>query len=318
MTESVTEGEDNDEVVGGCLLADSDAAVLTLAGRLLERAVLEPSVGWAVKISVAKLLHVICRLPNKSADLRLEVTFTSARERYGDEEVYFNLSVAVEDDLLNVQYGGHYYHRLSGGDSFSVFAWSARPGVGPSLVDYSRSLGVVTALVDPTEVLFAMPNSLERCEIHVFDPENPLLGDEPVVERPLFAGPSTTSLDEAENSEEQDASDSLDVEDDHETMQPLVIEPVTADDDRLLAKVGRNNTYPTSAGAAYGIENCDGCSIDLATVGLFVDGSSNDSRWGNFCASCCLRHGVAVSWGKGQLYARQHDGSWRGVAGFTR
>ena len=101
-------------------------------------------------------------------------------------------------------------------------------------------------------------------------------------------------------------------------MRRLVIEPVTTEDHRLLEEVGHSNTYSTSAGGAYGIENCDGCGVDLSTVGLFVDGSSNGAAWGNYCASCCFNHGVAVGWGKGQLYARQPDGSWKGIAGFKR
>lgn len=314
----MTISEDDDETPGGYLLGNDDAALLTLVARLLEQAMLRSDIDWAIKVSLAKLLHVVCRLPNQSSDLILEVTFSSPRERYGQAEVYFSLSVGADEGSLTIRYGGHYYHPGSGGDSFSVFAWSARPGVRTEWIDYSESLAAVNALVDPAEVLHTMPDSLGRCEIHVFDDDNSLLEDEPTEQRLLFTTRSSQSLadqgdDEARFAEEQVAS-----EDDDEASRPLLIEPVTDSDRRLLAQIGPGNTYSTSAGDALGIENCDGCDVRLSTVGLFVDGSSPSTGWGNYCASCCISHGVVVGWGKGQLYAKQPDGRWKGIAGFRR
>ena len=36
----------------------------------------------------------------------------------------------------------------------------------------------------------------------------------------------------------------------------------------------------------------------------------------NMCASCFELKGSGIGWGRGQLYAKQADGTWRLVAGF--
>lgn len=63
--------------------------------------------------------------------------------------------------------------------------------------------------------------------------------------------------------------------------------------------------------------NCGFCGCELDRRGLFVDGClCGQVAWGNMCAGCFATKGAGIGWGKGQLYARQLDGSWRMVAGF--
>ena len=312
--------DDEDDAVACYVLDEHDQRLLTLAARLLEGAVQEPSTEWAVRVSIAKLLHVICRLPNASTELSVEVTISSPRKRYGEATIYFSLSVGVQDTTVHVRYGGHYHHPRSGGDSFTVFSWCASPGETPDWDDYGEGLEAVTGLVNPVDVLHAMPGALGLCEIHVSDEENTLLGDEPMEPPPCIAAPSGSRAAQSSSTGSQSSDDSNDGVRPKEAQRamPSWLNPITEADHQLLAKAGKLSEPTGASGQAYGIENCDGCGIDLATVGLLVDGASPRSGWGNYCAECCLRHSVAVGWGKGQLYARQHDGKWIGVAGFTR
>ena len=305
--------DENDS--GRYLLGVDDIEFLALAGRMLEGVMQAPDTEWAVKVSVAKLMHVFSRLPNESAELNVEIAVSSPRESYGDKEIYFSITIGVEERVLRVRYGGHYYDPRTGGDSFQVFAWSAEPGAEAEWIDCLEDIGAVTAHVDPIEVLHRMPSVLNRCEIYTFDDENTLIGDEPMEVPSLFAGsaPRATST-----TEESPATAEDDEDDEYGQARRVVIDPVTPADQRLLDLVGQYITSTGSGGSAAGIENCDGCSVDLSTVGLFIDGSSGKDGWGNYCANCSLTRGVAVGWGKGQLYARQPDGSWAGIAGFKR
>ena len=62
--------DDEDDAVACYVMDEHDQRLLTLAARLLEGAVQEPSTEWAVRVSIAKLLHVICRLPTASCERR--------------------------------------------------------------------------------------------------------------------------------------------------------------------------------------------------------------------------------------------------------
>ena len=48
---------------------------------------------------------------------------------------------------------------------------------------------------------------------------------------------------------------------------------------------------------------------------MFVDGETEDGRWGNMCFRCFHEEGHSLGWGKGQLYLNLGDGAWRLVAG---
>ena len=75
-------------------------------------------------------------------------------------------------------------------------------------------------------------------------------------------------------------------------------------------------------------EFCDLCGGSLRDAEFLVDGEVTDTsqiatpdggsmgQWAYMCASCFAARGVAVAWGRGQLYQRQTDGSWLLVAGF--
>lgn len=290
------------------LLTDQDRALTKLASHVLHAALNSPISSWAQRVSAAKLMHVYSRLPAASSTTSVEVTFTPTRQRYGPVELGFWLTVGATDGWLKIQYAGHYYHPDTGGDSFTVFTWGAAPGNAPRY-DVG-SLGVVRSLVDPMKCLRELVAAAEDCRIAVEDDENPLLEDDAIEGDQL---PTEAIQREALDELDDDDSDS---EENEGASGSVLVNPVTDADRRLLEKFEPSGICRSRAGGAYGIKNCDGCGIDMSTVGLFVDGATPNGPWGNYCAACCLRLGILVGWGKGQLYAQQPDGSWQGVAGF--
>ena len=85
----------------------------------------------------------------------------------------------------------------------------------------------------------------------------------------------------------------------------------------LAALVDNAEVERHSPEFAYGVKECHMCRCDLQARWLFVDGSlEGHGGWANMCAQCFERLGTGIGWGKGQLYARQLDGTWRLVAGF--
>ena len=75
-------------------------------------------------------------------------------------------------------------------------------------------------------------------------------------------------------------------------------------------------------------ETCDLCGKSFLGAEFLVDGETKGTeqiqvpggdsmgQWAYMCANCFASHGVAVGWGRGQLYQRRDDGSWLMVAGF--
>ena len=75
-------------------------------------------------------------------------------------------------------------------------------------------------------------------------------------------------------------------------------------------------------------ESCDLCGASLRDAEFLVDGEAKDTnqiatpnggsmgQWAYMCATCFPSRGVAIAWGRGQLYQRQEGGSWLLVAGF--
>ena len=309
-----------ERILGMYELHDGDFALLRVVDRILATLMKLSTVSWAQKATIAKMLHVTTRLPRPSGAHDLSVGFTGPRVRYGDAEIYFHLTVALEGETAAVTYGGHYYHPLSGGDSFTVFRWTADPESSADLADFRPSLEIVLQLVDPMFVLNGMHENLDAYELDLVDDENSMLGDaespEDLEDTLVFAGAADEDDEVADDAEEED-EDHAETEDQADKDKHLVVSPITPEDAALLSRIGAK-LYTKSAGGAYGVEVCDGCGVELASGGLFVDGSAGSAGWGNYCSACALLYGAEIGWGKGQLYAQQPDGTWKGVAGFKR
>jgi len=248
------------------LFDKADKSLVRSAVALIERAMSAPIVPWATRVTIAKLMHVFSRLPYRSLDLNVQMSISSPRKHYGDAEIYFYLSIGVESDQLAIRYGGHYYHPRSGGDSFTVFTWRADPGDDAQQVRYLTDLRVVTALVNPLDVMRRMGEALNECSISIDDDDNELVGDEEIEDEPRTLDPRFDEEEDEPVADEQQADDTDD-EDEEAQRPPLRIEAMTTADRQLLQQVGAAQLASTHTGDyAYGISRCDGCGCALNSV----------------------------------------------------
>lgn len=298
-------------------LDEPDHAFVAHIHRVLLAAFQLPRTSWAKRASIASLLHVLERMPRPSSVGHVRVEFVGPKVSYGEVRIYFHFTVEIEDEVLRCQLGGHFYRPSTGGDSFTVFFWQAAPGGYAELSDFRSSLGVVAQYVEPLGVLNDMPKEISRYALSIEDQANPMLDDEAAdlaEEDEEDQEETDDQTDETEDTPGTDDNESA--EEDEDIGGPVTISAVTQADTELLNRLGAAYLNGRNLGSAYGIEACDACDVELSTVGLFVDGNSPRSGWGNYCAACCLAHGVGLGRGQGQLYARQPDGSWKGIAGF--
>lgn len=101
--------------------------------------------------------------------------------------------------------------------------------------------------------------------------------------------------------------------------EPLKIGPVDEAERGLPALIDTAMVNRKPAEYSYGVEECDFCKRPVAELGLFVDGDvRGGGGWANMCAKCFELKGLGIAWGKGQLYARQSNDSWRLARGFQR
>lgn len=76
------------------------------------------------------------------------------------------------------------------------------------------------------------------------------------------------------------------------------------------------------------VPNCNLCGRDMASARFMIDGEvkgtpqtslpngASAGQWAYMCATCFNVHGVAIKWGRGQLYERNSGGEWLLVGGF--
>jgi len=99
--------------------------------------------------------------------------------------------------------------------------------------------------------------------------------------------------------------------------EPWSVTALDPSEKRLAANINPDEVDTNEARYAYGIQSCDSCGYSLTDRGLFVDGQfRGQDVWGNLCADCFESKGAGIGWGRGQLYARQPNGTWRLVGGF--
>ena len=114
-------------------------AAIVLLDKVIKSGVLSP----AQLVSIAKLFQVYCRLPRITPGLEIKVTITSPRNKFGDVETYYWWDVGVQDEMLEISSGGHFYRPSSGGDTFSIMRWIISPGYDAEFDDYLENLSIV-------------------------------------------------------------------------------------------------------------------------------------------------------------------------------
>ena len=247
---------------------------------------------------MAKLQHVFARLPRVTSGLETSLTVSGPRNKFGEVETWHWWEVAVSETCLSISSGGHFYRPSTGGDSFATMRWDITPGFAADFRDYRDRLQIVPDVKAFPAAIAAIDFAARTYGVAVNDPDNPLLEED---------------TDEKTEGDESVAADVVDTG----KAIPWLVTPLDDAEQRLAARVNAVEVSQHEAQYAYNIETCDCCGCLLNERGLFVDGSLRSQvMWANMCAQCFEGEGVDIGWGKGQLYARQPDGSWRMVAGF--
>ncbi len=280
-----------------------DRALIACAEGLLRRLVATSFVKPAELVSIAKVLHMLSRLPKPLAvtdETLISISVIGPHHHFDEIETYHWWDVKVEGEELSISSGGHFYRPSTGGDTFSTMSWQAVPGELPDFEDYREHLAIVPDVQSFPDAVAGIDFADGGYKVEVNDLENSL-------------------LDEMDDSDDEEVEDEEDSSEDSETNEPVPWSIKARDEaeEKLAAIVKASEVDENEPQYAYGIESCDGCGSSLLARGLFVDGRlQNQLGWANMCVQCFTERGAGVGWGMGQLYARQTNGDWRLVAGF--
>ena len=104
-----------------------DQQVVQAVERLLKRLVRSSVLEAAQLVSVAKVLHVLSRLPRATENVCVTVGLAFRVQQEGCSSSS-NWQFSVGSDWLNLSVGGSEYTEGVGSDSFTTMSWSAQPG----------------------------------------------------------------------------------------------------------------------------------------------------------------------------------------------
>ncbi len=283
-----------------------DRALLRAASELLKKAATAATTTPAQLVSIAKLQHVISALPRVTAGVEVSVSVSSPSRTFGKMETWHWWIFAAGEQCLEISSGGHLYLPDRGGDTFTTMRWAAYPQEPTELHDYRASLFMVPDVRSFPDGVASIDFASGGYSIEITDDDNPLL------EVDVESEEDEELDDHAENEME---ADSYSVED---PPAPWSLSPVDAVEEALASMVDRECVNAHKPDYAFGVQNCDFCGCVLAERGLFVDGRLRGAvKWANMCAACFRSHAEGIGWGNGQLYARQPEGKWRMVAGWS-
>src|SRR5258706_1945434 len=97
-----------------------DKVLVRAATILLKKVAVAEATKPAQLVSVAKLQHVLSRLPRAASGIDVTVSVSSPRHSFPDEiETMHWWKVAAEGEQLSISSGGHFFRPNTGGDSFT-------------------------------------------------------------------------------------------------------------------------------------------------------------------------------------------------------
>jgi len=280
--------EDTSEVPDNYCLNSRDQTVVTTAIQLLEKILHADFVTPAEIVSVAKVLHVLKRLPQRSTELTVAISLSGPTRQFGEHRIYHFWQVNVFDSEVEISSGGHFYRKSTGGDTFTCMNWSGQPGVEADYGDFLAQHKIVDDAQPYDQEIAAVDLTQAGYTLSVTDDENPLL-------------------------EEYDESDPAEQSGEVESPEVKYTEA-----DQQLAKLA-DEAEGRRIGDYYSNppETCDACGCEMAQRAFFVDARLRGQiMFDSLCAECFLAKGEGIGWGQGQLYQREPDGEWLLVAGF--
>ena len=262
------------------LFNQHDHVIANAAKVLVDKLTYGAEISPVQRKNLLKMQLLLSRLPCVTHDLVQSVSVKGPQTTFGDIKVYHYWTISVENDQLSISGSGHYYHQSTGGDSFSSFRWSI-------------ASGIKSEFVDNTDRLVKIPG---------------IAPFEDLVDKIDFSKPGY----------EVEIDDSFADDDEELALTSEQVVPTDAFERELALIINARDVASREAEFAYQISSCDLCGCSLNTKSLFVDGSlKSSSIWANMCAKCFCQNGSGLSWGVGQLYARQPSGCWRLVHGFN-
>ena len=104
-----------------------DQDLIDAAAVLLKEIIAFGKLCPAQLVSVAKVQHVLSRLPRVTLDLGVTISVIAPRNNFDEVETWHYWDVAIDGKQLSISSGGHYYHPSTGGDSFTTMNWIAMP-----------------------------------------------------------------------------------------------------------------------------------------------------------------------------------------------
>lgn len=181
MTSLFDDEEDTDALEYG--LGPSDRVIVDHAFLLLEKLLRAPFVTPAEISTLAKLLHVLKRMPRTSKEMVLRVDLAGPHrsiDSSGEAHVIGHYwAIEIEGDVVSVTSGGSFSRPSTGSDSFTSMQWRACPGEDPELSDYlPHILGIVDDAMPFNKEVELLDLSQPGFWIEVRDEENELLDED--------------------------------------------------------------------------------------------------------------------------------------------
>ncbi len=143
------------------ILEDRDWEIINAAKQLLWKMARCSFIRPKQLEAVAVVLNVLECLPKVSEPVTVSADMVGPRRWFGEHEIYHYWTVRIEDSLIEINAGGHFYRQSTGGDSFTSLQWSASPGSESDYGDYLHTLQIV-------DDAMPFPQEIER--INLVDP----------------------------------------------------------------------------------------------------------------------------------------------------
>lgn len=159
------------------ILGARDRALLAAASAMLAKLAASGVLRPAEVVSVAKLQHVISRLPRVTSGVEVRVDVKGPWRRSGDIKARHWWAVSVDDGELAIESGGWLQMPSTGGETFRTMTWEALPGETAELDDYRDHLAIVPGVQSFPIAVDTMDFTTGDYTASVDDPDNLLLQD---------------------------------------------------------------------------------------------------------------------------------------------
>jgi hypothetical protein len=152
----------------------ADMQILGAIKGLLRKLAAPGSVAPAQLVTVAKVLHVLSRLPCSSENVQATIGISLRVKQEGCSSLSY-CRFSVTEAQLDLTCGGSEYTEGEGSDSFTTMEWFARPG---RQSEFNGTWDHAWMREDEYSYPPIPEFDFSSCEISVEDDDNPLLDEE--------------------------------------------------------------------------------------------------------------------------------------------